>query len=159
MNTKEIAAIQERLDVIKAELARVTLLFNGVTQTFEATLETLADMQKKLANDYDRETKYEAGLEDKAIPKMTSELKRLALEEPKNGWVQIADVLPREGEMVVARWQDGVVGCVYYRKSVEYPGAFCFYDSFGESVLAPKEWLDVEFEEEPSDEIADYIKS
>ena len=51
MNTKEIAAIQERLDVIKAELARVTLLFNGVTQTFEATLETLADLQKKLAND------------------------------------------------------------------------------------------------------------
>ena len=56
-------------------------------------------------------------------------------------WTQTADVLPHEGETVLARWIDGVMNWTYYRKSVEYPGAFCFYDQFGKAVTAPKEWL------------------
>lgn len=76
-------------------------------------------------------------------------------------WTQTADVLPHEGETVLARWIDGVMNWTYYRKSVEYPGAFCFYDQFGKAVTAPKEWLSARTERkeaplpEPPEQSAD----
>ena len=61
-------------------------------------------------------------------------------------WVQLSEVLPPEGETVYARWHDGTERETFYRKSVEYPGAFVFYDLFGQAVMAPKEWLAVKTE-------------
>ena len=62
-------------------------------------------------------------------------------------WVQLADVLPQEGETVFARWHDGTVNWVYYRKSAEYPGAFCFYNQMGQAITAPKEWRSLKQDE------------
>lgn len=140
MTLDEIADVQDRLDVLKAELDRVKKLFNGVTLTFEALEETVRDMQKNLECEYDVEKEIEREMKEKQVPEVTPQMKRLALANPEDGWVPIAEALPEENKMVVVRWQDGVVGWVYYQKSVEYPGAFVFYDNFGKKVLAPKEW-------------------
>jgi len=74
----------------------------------------------------------------------------LAEEKPEKAvyeWVQIADVLPQEGETVFARWPNGTVNWTYYRKSAEYPGAFCFYDQLGQAITAPKEWRSLKQDE------------
>ena len=129
----EIEVLQIRLDTLQCQLDRLSSLFGGVAQTIADALDTLIEIREDLPDPEEEE-------EPDASPAL---YKATDLE-----WVQIADVLPHEGETVLARWHDGVVNWTYYKKSVEYPGAFVFYDQLGQAVTAPKEWLSPKQKEE-----------
>lgn len=128
MTNDELDVLQIRLDTLQTQLDRLAKLFGGVAQTVDDALDTLVEIRENLPD---------ANEEEEETPDASPALYKATDLE----WVQIADVLPPEGEQVLARWCDSVVNWTYYKKSVEYPGAFCFYDQHGQAVTAPKEWL------------------
>lgn len=127
MTKKEFA---ERLNVINEKLEHIGNLIIEEGETIKDVLVTIY----KLADDLEKEEELEA-------PTPSVLYNASALDGSNGEWIAVADVLPPEGEMVLARWCDGVVSWGYYKKSVEYPGAFCFYDQMNQAVTAPKEWF------------------
>lgn len=127
----------ESIDLLEAQLDRAQKLLNGLTVTVSDVLETVAQLKDLILTTDEEES------EDDEPVGETVALPSAEVESDPDGWVQIAEVLPPEGESVLARWFNGDVGWTYYRKSVEYPGAFCFYRNDGASIEAPKEWNSV----------------
>ena len=126
----------ESVDLLEAQLKRTQKLLNGLTVTVSDVLETVAQLKELIFTTDEEESEDDEPVgETVALPSSED------AEPDADGWVQISEVLPPEGETVYARWHDGTERETFYRKSVEYPGAFVFYDLFGQAVMAPKEWL------------------
>lgn len=126
----------ESVDLLEAQLKRTQKLLNGLTVTVCDALETVAQLKNLILTTDGEESENGEPIGETVMLRSAEDA-----EPNPDEWVQIADILPPEGEQVLARWCDSVVNWTYYKKSVEYPGAFCFYDQHGQAVTAPKEWL------------------
>ena len=127
----------ESIDLLEAQLDRAQKLLNGLTVTVSDVLETVAQLKELVFTTDEEESEDDEPVgETVALPSSED------AEPDADGWVQISEALPPEGECVLARWHNGDIGWTYYRKSVEYPGAYCFYSNDG-PIDAPKEWYSV----------------
>ena len=126
----------ESVDLLEAQLKRTQKLLNGLTVTVCDALETVAQLKDLILTTDGEESENGEPVGETVMLPSTEDA-----ESNPDEWVQLSEVLPPEGETVYARWHDGTERETFYRKSVEYPGAFVFYDLFGQAVMAPKEWL------------------
>ena len=102
----------ESIDLLEAQLDRTQKLLNGLTVTVSDVLETVAQLKELIFT-----TEEEESEDDEPVGETVALPSSEDAEPDADGWVQISEVLPPEGELVLARWHNGDVGWTYYRKS------------------------------------------
>lgn len=134
ISPETIDTVYDPFELITVQLERLNEFAQALAQTVIDALETVAEMREAFAN--------EELCETVSLNYWTPE-QNTAAQDHEPEWVQIAEVLPKEGQTVEARWFDGHVGKAFYKTSFEYPGAYVFYNGDGRAVTAPKEWREL----------------
>lgn len=139
MTHDELDVLNARLETLQTQITRMFNFLQGAAASFTDAVETCAELSDTFFEVYADVSAAEK--EKKAEEESNAQIERAGLNPAEAEWVPIAEALPPEGETVMARWSDNSADWTYYKKSVEYPGAFCFYNQAGQAVVSPKEWL------------------